>query len=316
MVISKSNKDSLAPLFLLAPSRSFTSLICAILGQHPQLYGLPELNLFMAGTMAEFWQGGDSDGSRKSIYWGMMRHGLLRTVAQLYAGEQTIDSISMAYRWIRARAQKTTGEVYRELAAKIQPLQLVEKSPGYTRKLIYLDRLRGTFPNARFIHLLRHPRGQGESMFKLRSGKMMLLLMNSIDYSSQIPELDPQVFWYESNMQIMKFLDGVPAKNWMRIQGEEFITNLDAMLAKVCHWLGISCTQQDLEIMKHPEYSPYAGVGPVTARLGNDINFLLDSRIRPAQVHRYSLDEPLPWRADGRAFNPQVINLAREFGYE
>jgi len=314
--MSKSNNDSLAPLFLLAPSRSFTSLICAILGQHPQLYGLPELNLFMAGTMAEFWQGTDSDSTRKSIYWPIMRHGLLRTVAQVYAGEQTIDSIAMAYRWIRVRARKTTGAAYRELATRIQPLQVVEKSPGYTRKRVYLERLRKTFPNARFIHLLRHPRGQGESMFKLRSGKMMLLLLNSLDYSSRVPVLDPQIFWYEANEQIMQFLDGVPAENWIRIRGEDFITNLDATLAEICRWLGISCTQRDLEAMQHPEDSPYANVGPVTARLGNDINFLLDSRIRPAQVHHYRLDEPLPWRTDGRTFSPQVVRLAREFGYE
>jgi hypothetical protein len=308
--------DPLAPLFLLAPSRSFTSLICAILGQHPQLYGLPELNLFMADTMTNFWRGGDSDSSRKSIYWPMMRHGLLRAVAQLYAGEQTIDSIAMAYRWIRVRAGKTTGEVYRELATRIQPLQVVEKSPGYTRKPLYLERLLRAFPNARFIHLLRHPRGQAESMFKLHTGKMMLLLLNSIDYSDRVPELDPQVFWYESNAMIMRFLDRVPAENWMRVQGEDFITDLDAALGRVCDWLGISSAPADLEAMKHPERSPFACVGPATARLGNDINFLLDARIRPARVHRYSLDGPLPWRSDGKGFSPRVVKLATEFGYE
>lgn len=310
-----SSQDALAPLFLLAPSRSFTSLICAILGQHPQLYGLPELNLFMADTMTNFWRGGDNDGSRKSIYWPMMRHGLLRTVAQLYAGEQTIDSIAMAYRWIRVRADKTTDDVYRELATRTQPMQLVEKSPGYTRKPLYLKRLLDTFPNARFIHLLRHPRGQAESMFKLNTGKMMLLLLNSIDYSGQVPELDPQVFWYESNATIMRFLDRVPTENWIRIQGEDFITNLDAALGRTCGWLGISCMPGDLEAMKHPERSPFACVGPATARLGNDINFLLDACIRPARVSRHSLEGPLPWRTDGKGFSPRVIDLATEFGY-
>ncbi|MCP5195230.1 MAG: sulfotransferase [Gammaproteobacteria bacterium] len=305
-----------APLFLLAPSRSFTSLICAILGQHPMLYGLPELNLFMAQTMEDFWQGTDSDGSRKSIYWPMMRHGLLRTVAQLYSGEQTIDSVAMAYRWIKTRSEKTTLEVYRELAAKIQPLRLVEKSPGYIRRWVYLQRLQEAFPHARFIHLVRHPRGQGESILKLRVGKLMLLLLNSIDYSSATPVLDPQIFWRDSNQRIMKFLDGIPPERWLRIRGEDFITDMDAMLAQICAWLGLPCTAQDLQAMKHPEYSPFSGVGPITARLGNDINFLLDSQIRPARVHRYRLDEPLPWRPDGKPFSAPVIQLGRQFGYE
>ncbi|MBL8260528.1 MAG: sulfotransferase [Candidatus Competibacteraceae bacterium] len=313
--MSTSSRDPLAPLFLLAPSRSFTSLICGILGQHPQLYGLPELNLFMADTMNHFWQGSDADGSRKSIYWPMMRHGLLRAVAQLYAGEQTIDSIAMAYRWIRVRSGKTAGEVYRELAERLQPLQVVEKSPGYTRKPLYLQRLLATFPNARFIHLLRHPRGQAESMFKLRTGKMMLLLLNSIDYSGQTPELDPQVFWYESNAAILRFLERVPAENQMRVRGEDFIADLDGALRQVCCWLGISCTPEDLEAMKHPESSPFSCVGPATARLGNDINFLLDARIRPARASRHPLDGPLPWRTDGKGFSPKVLALADEFGY-
>jgi len=90
------------PLFVLAPPRSFTSLISTMLGQHPRMYGFPELNLFMAETMDEFWRGTDGDGERKSTFWPVMRHGLLRTVAQLYAGEQTIEPASKpstAWRW-------------------------------------------------------------------------------------------------------------------------------------------------------------------------------------------------------------------------
>ena len=32
-----------APLFILAPPRSYTSLFNAMIGQHPEAYGLPEL---------------------------------------------------------------------------------------------------------------------------------------------------------------------------------------------------------------------------------------------------------------------------------
>ena len=35
-----------APLFLLAPPRSYTSLVNAMIGQHPQAFGVPELCLF------------------------------------------------------------------------------------------------------------------------------------------------------------------------------------------------------------------------------------------------------------------------------
>ncbi|MBK8183498.1 MAG: sulfotransferase [Candidatus Competibacteraceae bacterium] len=290
------------PLFILAPPRSFTSLVSTLLGQHPRMYGFPELNLFMAETMDEFWRGTDSDGGRKSTFWPVMRHGLLRTVAQLYAGEQTIDSVAMAYRWIRVRARRTTHEVFQELLAKIDPLIAIEKSPAYLRKGLYLDRLLEAYPNARFLHLLRHPRAQCESVLKARGGKLMLMMLNAIDYSAPYPVIEPQILWYEANTRIMAFLDRVPQSQWLRVKGEEILREPDVELAAICRWLGLPSGAAELAAMKMPELSPYAHVGPVTARLGNDINFLLEPRLRPARLPEYAFTEALPWRPDGRGY--------------
>ena len=41
------------PVFLLATARSFSSVVTAMIGQHPQLAGLPELKLFCAADIAE-----------------------------------------------------------------------------------------------------------------------------------------------------------------------------------------------------------------------------------------------------------------------
>ena len=303
------------PLFVLAPPRSFTSLISTMLGQHPRMYGFPELNLFMAETMDEFWRGTDGDGERKSTFWPVMRHGLLRTVAQLYAGEQTIDSVALAYRWIRARSRRTTGEVFRELLDRIGPLIAVEKSPAYLRKRRYLDRLLETFPNARFIHLLRHPRAQCESVLKARGGKLMLLMLNALDHSADFPVIEPQILWHDANTRIMEFLDLLPPVQWLRVRGEDILREPDAELVRICQWLGLPCGARELAAMKAPEQSPYAHVGPVTARLGNDINFLLEPRLRPTRLQDYDFAEPLPWRPDRRSLHPAVVELAREFGY-
>ncbi|MBE2242527.1 MAG: sulfotransferase, partial [Burkholderiaceae bacterium] len=45
------------PLFLLAPPRSYTSLVNAMLGQHPQAFGLPELCLFNVDKLIDLWRG-------------------------------------------------------------------------------------------------------------------------------------------------------------------------------------------------------------------------------------------------------------------
>ncbi|MFZ1829362.1 MAG: sulfotransferase [Candidatus Competibacteraceae bacterium] len=304
------------PVFILAPPRSFTSLVSTMLGQHPQMYGFPELNLFMAETMDEFWRGFDRDGGRKSTFWPVMRHGLLRTVAQLYAGEQTIDSVALAYRWIRVRAQHRTGETFRELLAKIEPLIAVEKSPGYLRRRLYLDRLLEAVPGARFIHLLRHPRGQCESVLKARGGKLMLMLLNAIDPSPDIPVIEPQILWHDANTLIMEFLNDLPQEQWLRVKGEDVLANPDVELTRICGWLGLPCGAHELAAMKAPEQSPYAHVGPLTARLGNDINFLLEPRLRQSPLKNYDSAEPLPWRPDGQGLHPAVVELACELGYQ
>ena len=72
-----------------------------MLGQHPQAFGLPEVNLFIAETLDELCQNATQQRH-------FLIHGLLRTVAHLYAGEQTVESIAMAWRWIGRRREMTT----------------------------------------------------------------------------------------------------------------------------------------------------------------------------------------------------------------
>lgn len=305
-----------APIFVLAPPRSYTSLFSASLGQHPELYGLPELNLFQASTGEDFWSGKELNGSVRSPFWATMRHGLLRTIAQLYAGEQTIDSIQMAERWIKQRQDAPVGQIYRELAERVAPLRLVEKSPGYLRHREYLDRLLAAFPEACFIHLIRHPLGQCQSTLKTRGGPQALFLLSSIDYSQAQPILDPQILWHDAHIQIQRFLSSVPFERQCRVIGEDFLANPDEVLGKVCHWLEISAAPEAIAAMKHPEASPYSCEGPANARLGNDINFLRSPRLEPGRPMKLSLDEPLPWRPDGAAFHPRVRALAGVFGYK
>lgn len=306
-----------APLFILAPPRSFTSLVNAMLGQHPQMYGLPELNLFLADTLAELWLGEeDESGERRpALSFGpMMRHGLLRTVAQLYAGEQSIEAVNMARNWVRVRQRHRTTDVYRELAAKIAPLIPVDKSPAYASKLEHMERIIEAFPEARFIQLFRHPRGQCNSVMKVAGGAMARL-MDSWDHSGPRPILDPQIAWHDFHMNILEFLDQVPRGQYLQLRGEELFHDTAGTLRRVVQWLGLRDDATAVAAMQHPEDSPYACMGPVNAMLGNDHNFLKNPVFRPTQLKQENLTDPLPWRPDGKGFMPEVIELARSVGY-
>lgn len=299
-----------APLFLLAPPRSYTSLMNAMLGQHPQCFGLPELCLFNVERLFELWiRTSDEMGSEAKT-----RHGLLRAVAEIYGGEQTMNSVRMATHWCAARQDMSTGAVYQEIVAKLDPLVAVEKSPAYTIDLKRLFRIDAAFPDARFLHLTRHPVGQCKSVMSLYEGTFALFV-NSIDFLDDRAIVEPQFAWYDSNINILNFLDTIPPERQMRIRGEDVMNDPPTHLSAICRWLGLRDDAAALEDMMHPERSPFACFGPLDAMFGNDPNFLSGPTFRPHKVKVPPLNKPVPWREDGKGLRPEVIALAQEFGY-
>ncbi len=297
------------PVFILASPRSFTSLSCAMIGQHPEAYGVPELNLFVTETLEQFVH-------RMSGFRRFQLHGLLRTVAQLYAGEQTLNSIDMAHRWIRRRCDCNVGEVYIELCSKVSPLRIIDKSPVYAAKLENLNRIRKTFPDAYYLHLTRHPRTQGQSLMDVRAGKLMAVLSNSVDYATNPPTVDPQIAWYKMQCTILDFLNEIPNHRKMHLHGESILNEPRLYLEKICRWLEFSWDESIFEAMLRPQDSPYASLGPYGAHLGNDPNFLKSPAFRAQTIAPSQLEGSLAWRKDRKGFMPEVVELAQEMGYE
>jgi hypothetical protein len=302
-----------------------------MLGQHPQMYGLPELELFGAATVAAWWELCETAPGTRS-------HGMLRAVAQLVFGEQTEATIPLARGWLRRRSHLSSGYLFELLAERVWPRVPVDKSTTYVRRAQAMRQIIAMFPNARFIHLVRHPRGQGESVIKLlryrqHQGPLppdhWLLWaagaqrpphgvrtedsIQNADGTELI--LDPQTVWYTLNSNACNFLRTVPAAQQLRIRGEDVLTDAVCRLREICRWLGIDDSAQAIEQMTHPERSPYAHLGPTGARFGNDIFFLQDPILRPARAQRQSLNGPLNWRLGGGGFLPEVRDLASSFGY-
>lgn len=302
-------ENGCSPLFILSTPRSFTSLLGAMLGQHPEAYGVPELNLLVEDTLKEMVS------SMTDIYHVQL-HGLLRTVAELYAGEQTIASVEMAHRWIVKRIDWSTGDIYKELCRRVAPLRIIDKSPACSASPKRLERIRRAFPDAYYLHLIRHPFNTGKSLMNLEAGQIMATLANSIDNSPGYAVLDPQILWYRSHSAIYDFLDTVPEQQQMRLRGEDILTDPKHYFQIVCQWLGLSWHDAAYEAMLHPEDSVYASFGPFGAQLGNDPNFLRSPIFKPQKVARGSLESSLPWRPDNQGFFPHVLELAREFGYD
>ena len=90
----------------------------------------------------------------------------IRAVAELYFGEQTEKSVRQVGGWLGRRLHVNTGLLFELLARRVYPRMPVKKNPDVVYQMNALERIREMFPSVRFIHLLRHPRGHGESNLK------------------------------------------------------------------------------------------------------------------------------------------------------
>ncbi len=289
------------PLFILAPPRSFTSVACGMIGQHPDLCGLPEVNLLAGETLAELraWH------RRRP----RLRHGLLRAVAQLGLGGQADADIAAADRWLNEQEEAATAGVYRDLMDWAGQRRLVDKSPIYVIEEHALERIHEAFPAADYLHLTRHPWATCHSMVGLQR------YIRQADGQPMAFGIDPDRAWLRPHRRIVQFLDGLPAARWMRIQGETLLAEPVSTLGAITEWLGLRGDDECIARMMHPEASPFACEGPNRARYGNDPGFLKSPALRPYRAKPASLDDPLPEGVQGD-FSDALCDYAVTFGYQ
>jgi hypothetical protein len=304
----KMNSSFPPPLFILAAPRSFTSLICAMLGQHPQAYGVPELNLFIGETLQDITE------VMPSIRQ-LRRHGILRMVSQVYFGGQNLMLLESARRWVLKRNYWSVGEVYQELCRQVAPKQIIDKSPRYSFKPEYLQRIHQTFPDAYYLHLTRHPRSQGKSILNIFDG-LLAIMGDSMDNSSDIPLVDPQYMWYNTQHNILDFLSNIPDSHHRHFRGEDILSDPPRYFEEICRWLNLDWNSSAFEAMLQPQNSPYACLGPYGAHYGNDSNFLKSPTFSQRTISPSYLEGPLPWRPDGKGFILDVVEMAQRLGYE
>ena len=123
---------------------------------------------------------------------------------------------------------------------------------------------------------------------------------------------DPQILWHDYNLRILRFQEMVAPEQWLRLNGEDFLTDMDGHLLRLCDWLGISRAPEAIAAMKRPEDSPFACFGPVNALVGNDPNFLRAPSCGRTSATRRVSAGPLSWRPDGGSFHPRVGGAGAE----
>jgi hypothetical protein len=294
------------PLFILCPGRSFSSVVCAVIGQHPQCYGLPELNLFIGDTL------GDAlDMYQRSGRQGLS--GLARTLAQLHDGEQTVATVEAANAWIRDHRALTPRAVLDHIQDCVGDRILVEKSPTNVISDACLTRILRAFPRANFLQLLRHPRSRGKSHQTAMQAEKARVLFNKmtgvvIDYEAK---------WTDTHLMIHAVGRDLPPGQMLRLHGETVLRDLRLYLPQICEWLDIRSDTEAIAAMLHPEDSPYSCIGPENAKFGANSGFLQNPHLDMDKLARLApptLDAPMDWAPD-RHFSDTTRGLAHYYGY-
>jgi hypothetical protein len=304
--VSAREPERFAPILILAPPRSYSSVVTTMIGQHPDLAGLPELKLFAYRTIAEmeaslpgYWR--DRGFTHRSP-------GLVRALAQIEFGDQEPDNLERARAWLKDRPQWSGAEVFDVLLARLAPRAAVEKSPENVATAASLRRLARAYPNARYLHLTRHPVTTQVSMVEHRRRTVPA-------HPLEGQPMAGIAAWLDVHARIVRFLAKLPPEQFLRVRAEDVLNDPQRQLAAIARWLGLRADDEAITRMCHPEASPFARLGPEGSGVtgGHDPGFLLDP-IPHAVELPHAVEQPPGWQGEELLWR-RTVALARRLGY-
>jgi hypothetical protein len=293
-------------VFVLASARSCTSVVTAMLGQHPQLYGLPELKLFAYPTLGEL----DASLPREARDRGLAHRspGLVRAVAQLELGGQGEHELAAALAWLRERQGWSGKRALDHLAAHVAPRAIVEKSPEHVADDDALARLARAYPSAHFLHLLRHPVAAIRSLEEHLRRRLPAYRPES--HRTHLVEQ-----WLDCQERILRLTASQPFERSLRVRAEDVLGDPPRALRAIAEWLGVRADAAAVDAMLHPERSPFARPAPAASGVsgGHDPGFLADPIPHPVELPA-RIEAPAEWRIDGVLWE-RVRRAALALGY-
>ncbi|WP_372884171.1 sulfotransferase [Shimia sp.] len=279
-----------APIFVLAPPLGLGGHLAACLGRHAQLQNLPATQLLCA----------DSPAALSARWEGRMRfvdHGLIRAVAGLVFGGESPENAARAQAWLAARRQAPSGEIFAALCAAAAPRRLVDASFLYPVDAGALARLAALYPEARYIHFLRHPGAcfDGPEAAQSRS----------------------EALWLKPHLAIHAFLQERPAGAWIRLRQEALAAAPGALLDGVLAWLGLAAPDGAAgagEALTDPgRPADFARRGPEPSPYGVDPELVADPELARLFDTADAEAAARGWEAAG--FDNETRQMARLFGY-
>jgi hypothetical protein len=265
------------PVFVLAPARSYSTVTVALLAGHPGIYGFPEMLIFSADTVGELIQRAPRLRQIPSFVESQ-RSGILRAVADVLEGNQEESAIGRAEKWLTDRCCWSSRQLMDYLLGRVYPQVGVEKSPETVTTNNALRACLDSYPNARYIHLTRHP----VSTMRSHIDHMQPWVGKSEKRRKTLVVLAASS-WCLSHLRIARSLDQLPASQWARVRAEDLLREPATQLPKLLSWLGLPADGDIVGQMMHTENWRFAGTGPSGRLFGGDPKFMLSPVLRPVR---------------------------------
>lgn len=277
-----------------------------MVGQHPRCASLPELKLFAYDTI------GQLEGSLPA-YWserGFTHRspGLVRAVAHYEFGHQSSAAMLAARAWLRDRSEWSGAQVFDVLLGRLSPRLAVEKSPENVEDDAALQRLATAYPQARFLHLTRHPVTTQQS-FENHLNRTIPGFVLPGQPAFGIAA------WVSAQCRILAFAATLPESRYLRVRAEDVLNHPHSQLASIAAWLELETAPDAIEAMLHPERSPFACPGPIDSGVvgGNDPAFLSDPVPRRVALPP-RIEMPEGW-VENSSLWEMTLDIAARLGY-
>ncbi|NKF21403.1 sulfotransferase [Solimonas marina] len=297
-----------APIIIVAAPFCGSSWLAGVMSTMPDIYATPQLCAFMADTVGElleiFSLSQDEHGD-----------GLHRTVAELCFGGQRDAEIAQAHQWLTARATRPVTDVLDEIAALVAPRRLLMPETEAPLRPMELQRMRRWRDDTQFVHMVRHPWTQG-CRFAAWLQDRLFVPVDFRDYSRFPPLPEPQIPWLRANCNIDNALGDLGDARVLRVISEALDTDFGDTMTVLARGLGLPHASASWATLRDPAEWRFAGRGPDQAPGGLEADVRgawSDDAERLARMP--TLDQPLPWRPDGRGFAAEVLQLAERYGY-
>lgn len=265
--------------FLLSAPRSGSTLLRRMLNCHQDIYAPMELHLMSYQDFAQ---------RREMLKDGHHEHLLQGTIVARQEIRGMTATVSKAVETMYAKDQRSVTQFFTEIDPYMKQKVLIDKTPTYCFSLPTLQRLKKTFPEAKFIHLTRCPNAVIKSLIDSNLVEIMDFFKRSTLKQSQLPE----ALWCLCEKNIYDALADVQHRT-KKVNYEELVTSPEETMSQLHEFLGLEVS---LDINPYDEdnnkseekVSNYAG----------DLKTFLRTSIDPSVATEWTRFKTLQWLSE------------------